>query len=77
MPLSSSSSLVKYLHTGLLTEPAWVGALGRSRPEVLGMANGVEEVEDKESFVEEGVKDLIDRGAEEIEPVSPFGPVLE
>ena len=41
------------------------------------MANGVEEVEDKESFVEEGVKDLIDRGAEEIEPVSPFGPVLE
>ena len=33
------------------------------------MANGVEEVKDKESSVEEGEKDLIDRGAEEIEPV--------
>ena len=33
------------------------------------MANGVEEVKDKESSIEEGEKDLIDRGAEEIEPV--------
>ena len=46
-----------------------MGTLGRLRPEVLGMANGVEEVKDKESSVEEGVKDLLDRGAEEIEPV--------
>ena len=43
--------------------------MGTIRLEVLGMANGVEEVKDKESSVEEGVKDLLDRGAEEIEPV--------
>ena len=64
MPFSSSSSLAKYLHTGLLTEPAWAGRL---RPEVL--ANGVEALKDKDSSVEKGVKDLSDHGAEDIEPV--------